>query len=174
MALRTGKELAGLAVMTLNGGERVGRLEDVVFHVASGRITGFLVDPGGLFAKPRFLPAGKVQSVGADALTIASADALSETDPTKEDPEEWLARPLEGRPVLNASGTALGKVADVLVDAETLTVLALTLSTGLIDNAIHGKPRLPLSFVKTVGKDSLVVPDTYNPASPEYHDTAPA
>lgn len=172
MALQTGAELTGLAVITLEGGERLGRLRDVIFHIASGRITGFLVDPGGMFAKPRFLPAGQVKSVGADALTVTAAEALAETIPTQDDPDEWEARPLEGRPVLNASGTALGKVADVLVDTTALTVPALTLSTGLVGNALHGKPRLPLSFVKTVGKDSLVVPDTYDPKSPEYHGAA--
>lgn len=172
MAVQTGKELAGLAVVTLNGGERLGRLADVVFHVASGRITGFLVDPGGVFAKPRFLAAGLVQSVGADALTVTDANVLADGDPTQDDPDEWRARALEGRPVMNAGGTALGKVADVLIDTASLTVPALTLATGLIDNALHGKPRLPLSFVKTVGKDSLVVPDTYDPASTEYHGAA--
>lgn len=172
MALQSVGELAGLAVVTLAGGERLGRLHDVVFHVSSGRVTGFLVDTGGLFSKPRFLPAGQVQSLGTDALTITSADALVETNPAQTDPDELEAKPLEGRPVLNASGTALGKVSDVMVDTASLTIPGLILSTGLIDNTLHGKPRLPIAMVKTVGKDSIVVPDAYDPKSPENH--APA
>ena len=172
MALRSVSELAGLAVVTLSGGERLGRLQDVVFHVSSGRVTGFLVDGGGLFAKAKFLPAGQVQSLGADALTVTGADVLTETNPATADPDELEGKPLQGRPVLNASGTVLGKVSDVTVDTEAMTVSDLILSTGLIDNTLHGKPRLPIAMVKTVGKDSIVVPDAYEPKSPEYH--APA
>lgn len=169
MPLRTVGELAGLAVVTLAGGERLGRLHDVVFHVSSGRVTGFLVDGGGLFHKPKFLPAGQVKNVGADALTISAADVLVETNPAEADPDELEGRPLQGRPVLNASGSVLGKINDVLIDAESLTVPGFVLSTGLIDNALHGKPHLPVAMVKTVGKDSIVVPDAYDPKSPENH-----
>lgn len=172
MALRTGSELAGLAVVTLAGGERLGRVHDVVFHVASGRVTGFLVDGGGLFSKARFLPSAQVQSVGSDALTVAAEDALGERSPAQSDPDELEARSLEGRPVLSASGTVLGKVFDTLVDTEALTVPALMLSVGLLSNTVHGKPRLPLALVQTVGKDSLVVPDTYDPGAAEYHGAA--
>ncbi len=169
MPTRTGSELAGLAVVTLAGGERLGRFHDVVFHAASGRVTGFLVDLGGLFSKRGFLPAGQVRSVGGDALTVASADALGQANPTSADPDELEARSISGRPVLSVSGSVLGRVADVLVDTEALTVPALTLSVGLLSNALHGKPRLPLGLVQTIGKDSVVVPDTYDPGAAEYH-----
>ena len=77
MAERTGRELAGLAVVTLAGGERLGRVDDVVFHAATGRVTGFLVSLGGLLGKTRFLPAGQAQSLGADALTVPGAGRAS-------------------------------------------------------------------------------------------------
>ena len=162
MAERTGRELAGLAVMTLAGGERLGRVDDVVFHTATGRITGFLVDTGGLLSKPRFLPAGQAQSLGADALTVPSADALQERSPAQADPDEVSGKSLDGRSVLNESGTVLGKVADILVDDQQMQV-ALLLATGLLDNVLHGKPRLSVPTIKAIGKDSIVVSDTYDP-----------
>lgn len=165
MAMRTAGELAGLAVVTLTGGERLGRIQDVMFHALSGRITGFLVDRGGMFSKPKFLPAGQVQSLGADALTVASADALQDNSPAQSDPAELASKTLDGRPVLNPTGTVLGKVADALVD-DDLTVPALLLTTGLIDNALHGKPRLPVSFIQTIGADSVIVSQDYDPKAP--------
>lgn len=166
MATRTAGELNGLAVLTINGGERLGRVEDVVVYVQTGRVTGFLVDGGGLFKPARFLPAAEAQSLGADALTVKSVDAL--VDAPKPLPEgEWLSKTLVGLPVVNEAGTALGKIADIAIDVDTLRVLAFTLSTGLLDNALHGKPHLPLEDVRTVGKDSVVVASTYDPkASP--------
>ncbi len=164
MALRTGRELAGLAVVTLTGGERLGRIADVVFQTTTGQVAGFLVDRGGMFSKPLFLPAAQVQGLGADALTITGGEALTEAVPASAG--ELAAKPLEGRPVLNQAGTILGRVADVAIDTETLRVPYLLLTTGLLDNALHGKPQLPISQVQTVGADSVIVSNTYDPKAP--------
>jgi uncharacterized protein YrrD len=169
MAIRSGGELTGLAVITLEGGERLGRLHDVIFRMPLGQIAGFLVSGGGLFAKTQFLPISQVRSVGTDAVTITGAEALSDKNPANVGSDEFEGRSQEGCPVLSTGGTVLGKIADVLVDTDALTVSAFLISTGLVTNALHGKPRLPLALVRTLGKDSVVVPDTYDPGAAEYH-----
>ena len=163
MAVKTGRELAGLAVMTLAGGEKLGRIDDVVFDPASGHISGFFIDRGGMFSKPKFLPAGSVQSLGDDALTLESETAL--LDGPSALTGELAAKTVENLPVLNPAGTVLGKVADIGVDTLTLTVPYLLLAAGLISNALHGKPHLPLSVVQTIGADSVVVSNAYDPKS---------
>lgn len=167
MAVKTARELTGLAVVTLAGGERLGRIADVVLQATTGALAGFLVDRGGMFSKPKFLASGLVQGLGADALTITADDALTEASPTSAD--EIAAKSLEGRPVLNQAGTILGKVNDVAVDTEALQVPYLLLATGLLDNALHGKPQLPLSQVQIIGADSLIVSNTYDPKSSTSH-----
>jgi uncharacterized protein YrrD len=154
-----------LAVSTTQG-EQLGRIQDVVFHTGNGQITGFLVNRGGLFTKAQFLPVGLVQSLGADALLVQGAPGLEETDPAQTDPSVSSAKSLTGRAVLNEAGAKVGEVADVLVDADTLTVRTLLLSTSLLDNVLHGKPQLPLAIIKAVGKDSLVVPTDFDPKAP--------
>lgn len=167
MAAKTGRELAGLAVVTLTGGERLGRVEDVIFQPSTGRVTGFLVDRGGMFSKPKFLASGQVQGLGADALTIVGEEALSDAAPAGAD--ELAAKSLEGRPVLNQAGTILGKIADIVVDTEGLVIPHLLLATGLLENALHGKPQLSLSFIQTVGADSVIVSNAYDPKSSQAH-----
>lgn len=167
MATKTSGELNGLAVMTLTGGNRLGRVHDIVFHALSGRIVGFLVDTGGLLTKPKFLPAGQVHSLGTDALTVASADALGGSSSIPSEPDTLEARGLAGRAVMTEAGTALGTVKDVLVETDALVVPSLVLATSFLDNALHGRPSLPLALVRTVGKDSLVVPNTYDPKASE-------
>ncbi len=155
--------------MTLTGGERIGRIDDVILHAATGRITGFLIGAGGLFSKAGFLPAGQVQTLGTDALTVPTAEALQDHSPAQTDPAEIAAKSLEGRPVLTESGTVLGKVAGILVDDQTLMVSALSLSTGIMDNALHGKPHLPWSTIKTLGEHSVIVPASYDPKDAAAH-----
>jgi len=169
MATQTGREMEGLAVVTLSGGERLGRINDLVFHPATGRVTGFLVDRGGMFSKPKFLPAGQVQSLGADAVTVAGADALLDASPTQSDPAELAVKLLDGRPVLSQAGNAIGKVSDVVVDTAALTVTSLLLATGLLDNTLHGRPALPLALVQTIGADSVIASDSFDPKNSNPH-----
>ncbi len=163
MAMKTGRELTGLAVVTLTGGERLGRIADVVFQPTSGQVVGFLVERGGMFSKPQFLAAAQVQGLGADALTITSAEDLADFDPAASALDGLASKPLDGRPVLNQAGTILGKIMDLTIDTDALTVPHLLLATGLLDNALHGKPHLPLSQVQTIGADSVIVTNDYDP-----------
>ncbi len=161
MAVKTGKELAGLAVVTLTGGEKLGRVDDVVFDPSTGRVTGFFVDRGGMFSKPKFLPAGDVQSLGDDALTVASDKVL--LDGPSALTGELAAKTAENLPVLNPAGTVLGKVSDIGVDTQSLSVPYLLLATGIIGDTLHGKPHVPISAVQTVGADSVIVLASYDP-----------
>ena len=161
MAIKTGKELTGLAVVALAGGEKLGRVDDVVFDPSSGRVTGFFVDRGGMFSKPKFLPAGDVQGLGDDALTVASDKAL--LDGPSALTGELAAKTAENLPVLNPAGTVLGKVSDIAVDTQSMTVPYLILATGIIGDTLHGKPHLPVSAIQTVGADSVIVSGSYDP-----------
>lgn len=165
--MKTGGELSGLAVVTEGTGDRLGRVQDVLFDPGSGRITAFLVHPGGLFAKPQVLPRLFMRRLGSDALLVEPGKVLEDaaTDPAVEGSQH--GRALDGRPVLDDAGKFLGRVDDVLVDEENLAVPALLLGTNLIDTMLHGKPRIPLAAVKAFGQDSIVVPASYDVASAE-------
>jgi uncharacterized protein YrrD len=167
--MRTAAELSGLAVVSATTGERLGRIHDVLFEGASGRITGFVVHGGGLLAKPQLLRRLLVRSLGADAVVVEGGAVLEEVDSEPALSDSLSARSLDDRPVLDESGKAVGKVAGVLVDEATITVPALLLAAGLIDKVLHGKPQLPLSVIKAFGADSLVVPISYDPKAADQH-----
>ena len=161
MAIKTGKELTGLAVVTLTGGEKLGRVDDVVFDPSSGRVTGFFVNRGGMFSKPKFLPVGDVHGLGEDALTVTSDKVL--LDGPSDLTSEIAAKTAENLPVLNPAGTVLGRVADIGIDTQSLTVPYLILATGIISDTLHGKPHLPVSAIQAVGADSVIVSAAYDP-----------
>ena len=161
MAIKTGKELTGLAVVTLTGGEKLGRVDDVVFDPSSGRVTGFFVNRGGMFSKPKFLPVDDVHGLGDDALTVTSDKVL--LDGPSDLTSEIAAKTAENLPVLNPAGTVLGRVADIGIDTQSLTVPYLILATGIISDTLHGKPHLPVSAIQAVGADSVIVSAAYDP-----------
>lgn len=167
MAIQTGHDLAGLAVVSLTGGDRLGRIDDVIFDTAKAVIVGILVDRGGMFSKPKFLEATHVRAVGSDALTIDSETALTDYDSSALGASAQPVKPLGGRPVLTEAGSIIGKVADIAVDTDTLQVPYFVIATGLLDNTLHGKPHLPMAMVQTVGADSVIVSNSYDPKTPE-------
>jgi uncharacterized protein YrrD len=160
--MQTAGAMAGLAVVGEGSGDRLGRVQDVLFDQSSGRVTGFLVHPGGLFAKLQVLPRLYVRSIGTDALLVEPGKVLEEAKGEPIVEGSLSAHSLDGRPVLDDTGKYLGKVGDVLVDESGPSVSALLLDTGLIAGVLHGKPRIPFGVVKAFGQDSIVVPASYD------------
>jgi len=167
LAIQTGRELAGLAVVSLTGGDRLGRVDDVIFDSGAAAVVGVLVDRDGMFSKPKYLEATHVRAVGSDALTIDSETALTDFDPATLGATMLPMKPLDGRPVLTEAGTIVGKIADIAVDTDTLRVPYFVISTGLLDNTLHGKPHLPMTAVQAIGADSVIVSNSYDPKAPE-------
>jgi uncharacterized protein YrrD len=188
--MRTAGELVGLAVVGAATGERLGRLQDVLFEPGSGRVTAFRVRRagGGLFSRPQLLLRERVQSVGQDAVLVGEGvgnasgglgaaagegEPLATLVPVTQDPPvpgSVAAHGLDGRVVLDAAGHLAGRVADVLLDDAAGSVSALLLSAGFVGDLLHGRPRtLPLSLVRAIGADSVVAEAGYDPKAAATH-----
>lgn len=159
--MRTAGQIYGLAVVIEGTGDRVGRIQDVLFE-PSGQVSAFLIHPGGLLAKPQILPRLFVRTLGDDALLIEGGRVLEDAarDPAVEN--SIHARGLDNRPILDDAGKVIGKVDDIVLDEPNLAVTALVVGTSTFNAMLHGKPRIPFAMVKTIGKDSVVIPATFD------------
>ncbi|MES2465282.1 MAG: PRC-barrel domain-containing protein [Armatimonadota bacterium] len=157
----TAGELSGLAVVSEGSGDKLGKVQDVLFDAPSGSVTAFLVHPGGMFTKPLLLPILAVRTVGADALLVEQGHVLEAIASDPPLPGSLSVKSLDGRPVLDDTGKYLGKMTDVTLTADSLSVADLQYSGGVIDSMLHGKPTIPLAVVKAIGPDSIVVPASY-------------
>ncbi len=108
-----------------------------------GKINGFVVDPGmaGIVALTvaksahgSSLPWPNVIAVGADAVTVASADAVVVPDERVTELADKSRSLLEKR-VLSTAGSMLGAVRDVDFDPITGRLALLVLDTGPVDAA---------------------------------------
>ncbi|MBC8104731.1 MAG: PRC-barrel domain-containing protein [Cytophagales bacterium] len=156
--MRTLGELSGLAVVGEGSGNKLGRIDDLLFESGTGEITAFLVHPGGLFHKAQLLPRLAVRALGTDALLVEQGHVLEDVTSEPALPGSLSAKSLDGRPILDDTGKYLGKASDVLVAEDTLTVTAVQYSTGVIASVLHGRPTVPFSVIKAIGADSIVVP----------------
>lgn len=159
--MRTAGELSGLAVVGEGSGDKLGKIQDVLFEAGSGSVTAFLVHPGGLFAKALLLPRLAVRAVGADALLVEQGKVLEEVKSEPALPGSLSVNSLDGRPVLDDTGKFLGKTTDAVLSEDGLTVAAIQYSSGVLDSLLHGKQSVPLSVIKAIGADSIVIPASY-------------
>ncbi|GAC1366174.1 MAG: hypothetical protein NVSMB32_10300 [Actinomycetota bacterium] len=110
-------ELEGRPIVTF-AGEMEAEVKDVVFDSAKGRLLGFTVRDRGLFSRSRkdILPWVNIHSIGRDAVMISDAGALRGVESLGQEgvPDN---RNVLGNQVLTDSGTDVGKVVDVIVEA---------------------------------------------------------
>jgi uncharacterized protein YrrD len=151
----------GLPVVTLDGGDDVAEVKDVVYDADVARLIGFTLNKRGWFRGPmkQVLPWGQVAAVGRDAVMVRDMSALSERGDAPTDVAEPAAnRNVIGNAVLTDEGVELGTVADLVVelDAEA-TVVGYQLDTKGTPTG-HGMVLIPLPEQISVSGDALVVP----------------
>jgi uncharacterized protein YrrD len=156
--LVTGSDIRGLPVVTIDGGEDVAEVRDLIYSPEAGRLVGLTLNKRGFLAGRRreVLPAETIHAIGRDAVMIAGEDSLIVPQDAPADvgspPSE---RDVTGNEVLTEQGKSLGKVKDVVV---------LVGSNGEvvgyeIDAAAGGPAYIPLPSQLAVSGSALVVPD---------------
>ena len=169
MTIRSGHSLRGTAIVALDNGERLGRVDDLFFSPNGGGLEALLIDVGGIFSKPSLLSMAQISSIGPDAVVVADREALIKNGRMADDGNAVRAGEVEDRPVLTTGGTVVGKVADVMLDTDERRVVGFSLATGVVGDTLHGRPSLPFFLVQSLGKDSLVVSSDYDPKATANH-----
>lgn len=150
-------DVIGLPVVTLDGGEDVAEVRDVVYDPEAGRLVGLTLNKRGFFSGrlKDVLAIDGVHAIGRDAVMIqddtvplASEDAPAVAKPGKD-------RNVLGDDVLTDGGTKLGTVQDlVLVVGGDGQVVGYQ-----IDKTDGGTAYIPLPSQLAVSGSALVVPD---------------
>ena len=110
------RDLIGRPVVTLDGDD-VAQIKDIVYAASTGSVLGFTLVGRTLLSGPmrEALPWKHVHSVGRHAVMIGDPGAL--TDSPGFDTGAAADSDVLGDRVLTHSGTALGEVTDVIIDA---------------------------------------------------------
>ena len=155
--------LLALPVVTLDGGDDVAEVKDVVYDAGGARLLGFTLNKRGWFRGPmkQVLPWSEVAAVGRDAVMVRDTNALTERDDAPIDVAEPATnRNVIGNVVLTDAGVELGTVADLIVELdEEATVVGYQLeTTAALSGQQHGVLLIPLPEQISVSGDALVVP----------------
>lgn len=155
--LVTGSSIRGLPVVTIDGGEDVAEVRDIIYSAQAGRIVGFTLNKRGRLSGRRreVLAIEQIRAIGRDAVMIGAVSDLlgedQESEAASHDPE----RDVIGNDVLTESGVSLGHVLDVVV----LTGTSGEVVGYQIESAAGGPAYIPLPAQLAVSGDALIVPE---------------
>ncbi|HYF62906.1 MAG TPA: PRC-barrel domain-containing protein, partial [Herpetosiphonaceae bacterium] len=157
--MRKGTDIIGKDVVAVDTGEKVQTISDLVFDQNTNQLLGFLVDEGGWFSEAKVLPLQNVQSIGPDAVLIASRAGVVEA-PRVPAMHQILQRNniLKGTRVLTTDGRDLGTLADLYFDEYSGQVEGYDVSGGIFADAYTGRSFIPATHTLNIGKDAAFVP----------------
>jgi uncharacterized protein YrrD len=156
--LVTGSDIRGLPVVTIDGGEDVAEVRDLIYDPGAGRLVGLTLNKRGFLAGRRreVLPAENIHAIGGGAVMVDNEESLTlPADAPAEVGESSSERDVMGNEVLTEQGKSLGKVKDVVVlvggDGEVVGYE--------IETTSGGTGYIPLPSQLAVSGSALVVPD---------------
>lgn len=148
--MKTFSKSRGLPVATIAEGALVGKLDDFLFELETGRIFGYRLKAG-VLPRSGGVAARDVARVGRDLVLVSSEAAVdwSGVSRVAEEGRAWASR-YRGARVMTRRGAAVGEVTDLLFQSEPHEVRAFLLD---------GNRVVQLDGGVSVGRDALILDD---------------
>jgi uncharacterized protein YrrD len=157
--MNKGKYIIGKSIITLDTGEIIDTVQDVLFDSQNNKILGFLVDEGGFLKSARVLPFESIKNIGTDGITVADKNAIvSARDVESIRDFTESNNILLGTKVMTEDGKDLGKISDVYFDETLGTIEGYEVSGGMFADAMSGTSFLPNPKTINIGRDVAFVP----------------
>lgn len=148
-------ELKGKAILSIDTGEKLGQVDDILVDVAGLRVAAVIASLGTLLNKEkRVLPATEVTTWGRDAVLVKD-DTSFRSEDELGDREKWISvgNHIKGLSLVSTSGNRLGKVDDLMVDNDG-RIVAYRISEGIFGS---NKRDISASTTKSIGTDAVIV-----------------
>ncbi len=151
-------ELKGRGVVALSNAEKIGQVDDVLFDAEFRQVLGFRVKKGGLLGQTEALPRDSVTSIGADALTVPSPDAMNDQERFAVLAHAATLSQVERTKVVTEGGELLGTIAHLEIDDDARKVTAYALSSSLMERVMrHEEAFVKADEVIRLGEGGIMV-----------------
>jgi uncharacterized protein YrrD len=158
-------DVIGRSVVSSEGGERIGRVSDVLLDPGSHRVVG-LVLSGGVFKSEQVLRYADVQTLGRDAVIARGSEGVLDAEEwRRQGVEAFRSSTLTHKRVLTTGGRDLGEIDEVYLDDQSGAVEAFDVRDSTLGGLRHTRSRLTRGAGITIGADAVLVPEEI--AAPE-------
>jgi uncharacterized protein YrrD len=162
------KSLKGIAVVSIEDGEKLGTIDDMIFNLDSRHLIAFRLARTRFFRGERNLIAmADVESVGSDAIMVRNRSRLRDERHEREFSERPDLAKLTSLPVVTEHGGYVGTLASVDFDPETGAITHLGIAAGGLRSVLGEKKQVPAADIISIGADVVVVPNRYGPDDDE-------
>jgi uncharacterized protein YrrD len=155
--LRTFSILNGLSVISLHGGEEIGKVVNLLINKTE--IAGIIIDKNGWLNRHLYVPLEEIHAVGQDALVVEDEKKLAIFD-KKQFPLYSLysgSTNIAGKMLMSTEGEKLGLLEDVYFDESLGSIVGYEVTDGFIADLKEGKQVLKTTAPLIVGEDVLVI-----------------
>lgn len=154
-----GNDVIGTKVISVNNGQEIGKVKDIIYDPRLNKVRALLIDEGGWFSDAKIISLENINSIGQDAVMVNSEAAIRKASEISEKVAN-IAKGgtyLTKTKVITESGTELGEVTDIFFDPSSGQVQEFEVSEGLVKDVRSGKKRFNISNIKTVGEEAIIV-----------------
>lgn len=156
------KSLKGIAVVSIEDGEKLGTVDDMLFNLEARRLIGFRMARTGFLRGDRGLVAmDDVESVGTDAIMVRNRSQLRDEQHERDFADRPGLDKLTSLRVVTEHGGYIGGLATVEFDPQSGALTELGVSAGGLRSVLGGTNRIPASDIVSIGTDVVVVPNKY-------------
>jgi uncharacterized protein YrrD len=147
-----------MPVISIEEGRHLGSVKGIVVDPAEKMVSALIIEQKGLFKEQQFIPFPRIKSIGADVITVDRSSG-AEKGARLPDILRLLKDRVDiyGARLVAENGAALGFVDDYFVDENSGKIAGLEFAGKFIDSMIRGKAFLDISFVRTIGKEVVIV-----------------
>ncbi len=156
-------ELIGHPIVTLDGGDDIAEVKDVVYGTAEAALLGFTLNRRGFWGRrmKQVLAWDRVAALGGHAVMIATAADLDDSDDVLvQEVKGARHRNVIGSEVITDSGQRLGEVTDVVIlVADEPEVVGYEIGgSEVLTPRSGGHVFIPLPETLAVSGEALIVP----------------
>lgn len=155
--MRFSRETLGLPVIHADSGHELGKVREWLLDERGELMLAFLAEDGGWLPQRRVFSYHKIIVLGQDVILVDKEGDHAVGDPPAIDGAPTYR--VMGKRVISRSGNELGVVEDVLFEEETGRVSGWRLSSGLIEDILHGRQVLEQAPQVNIGEDVMIFRD---------------
>lgn len=148
-------ELRGRGVVTLNDAAKAGQVDDVLFDASYSTVRGSRVKKG-VFTQLEAVPRDDLKAIGADAVTVATPDAINLENRFPQLSGAVRLSQAHGTKVMTQSGELLGTIRDLVLDDQARSVTGYLLEGSLWERVQHHEPTVPADRVVKIGDGGIM------------------
>ena len=151
--------LKDLPILSIDRGQRLGRVRDVLYDPQDQRVAALVVDPGGgIFAnrRGRCVLFGAIQSIG-DAVTVGTSEAVLQDGEAQALGGLPSLLAIQGDRVVDTAGKLVGDVTDVEIDPATGELTLLRVQQGGVLGLGGHTYEVPAVAIHSLGGDAIII-----------------